>query len=77
MQYMHHLGIFVFTLKLGGILHSLTKFKSNTIPALYCDNILNHGTNEGIVKLVTLMVKGNEIITKMKVLQLHVKTLFK
>ncbi len=30
--------------------------------------------NEGIVKLVTLMVKGNEIITKMKILQLHLKT---
>ncbi len=30
--------------------------------------------NEGIIKLVTLMVKGDEIITKMKVLQLHFKT---
>jgi hypothetical protein len=43
----------------------------------YCDNILNHGINEGIVKLVTLMLKGNEIITKMRVLQLHFKTLLK
>jgi len=36
---------------------------------------LNHGTNEGVVKLVTLMVKGNETITKMRVLQLHIKNL--
>jgi hypothetical protein len=43
----------------------------------YCDYILNHDTNEGIVKLLTLMVKGNEIITKMRVLQLHFKTLLK
>jgi hypothetical protein len=27
MQCMHHLGIFAFTLKLGGVLHSLTKTK--------------------------------------------------
>jgi len=33
--------------------------------------------NEGIVKLITLMVKGNETITKMKVLQLHIKSLLK
>jgi hypothetical protein len=25
MQYLHHLGIFAFTLKLGAVLHSLTK----------------------------------------------------
>jgi len=56
---------------------ALPKPKSNTIPTPYCDNILNYGTNEGIVKLVTLMVKGNETITKMKVLQLHIKTLLK
>jgi hypothetical protein len=33
--------------------------------------------NEGIVKLITLMVKGNETITKMRVLQLHIKILLK
>jgi hypothetical protein len=55
----------------------LPKPKNNKIPAPYCDDMLNHATNEGIVKLVTLMVKGNEIITKMKVLQLHIKTLLK
>jgi hypothetical protein len=33
--------------------------------------------NEGIVKLITLMVKGNEIITKVKVMQLHFKILLK
>jgi hypothetical protein len=47
---------------------ALPKPKRNTILAPYYDNILNHGTNEGIVKLITLMVKGNEIIIKMKVL---------
>jgi hypothetical protein len=26
------------------------------------NNILNHGTNDGIIKLVTLMVKGNAIL---------------
>ncbi len=46
----------------------LAKPKNNTIHAPYCDNILNHGTNEGIVKLVTMMVKCNEIVTKMRVL---------
>jgi hypothetical protein len=45
--------------------------------APYCDNILNHDTNEVIVKLVTLIVKGNETIIKMRVLQLHFKTLLK
>jgi len=55
-------------MKLGRVLRIPTKFKKNKILAPYCDNILNHDTNEGIVKLVTLMVKGNEIITKMRVL---------
>jgi hypothetical protein len=74
---MYQLGIFAFTMKLGGVLHSLTKNKRNTILASYYDNILNHDTNEGIVKLVTLMVKNNENITKMRVLKLHFKTLLK
>jgi hypothetical protein len=56
---------------------ALPQPKSNTVPTPYCDNILNYGTNEGIVKLITLMVKGNETITKMRVLQLHIKTLLK
>jgi hypothetical protein len=56
---------------------ALPKPRSTTIPAPYCDNILNHGTNEGIVKLITLMVKGNETITTMRVLQLHIKVLLK
>jgi hypothetical protein len=47
------------------------------IPAPYCNNILNHGINEGIVKLVTLMIKCNETIIKMKVLQLQIKNLLK
>jgi len=41
---------------------TLLNLKRNTILAPYCDNILNHDTNEGIVKLVTLMVKHNESI---------------
>jgi hypothetical protein len=36
----------------------------------------SHGANEGIVKLITLMVKGNETITIMKVLQLHIKKIY-
>jgi hypothetical protein len=56
---------------------ALPKPRSDIIPAPYCDNLLNHDTNEGIVKLITSMVKGNEIITKMRILQLHVKTLLK
>jgi len=72
---MHHLGIFAFTLKLGGYCIALPKPRSNTIFTPYCDNILNYGTNEGIVELITLMVKGNETISKMKVLQLHIKIL--
>jgi hypothetical protein len=51
---------------LEGYCIALPKPKNNTIPVPYCDNILNHGTNECIVKLITLMVKGNEIITKMR-----------
>ncbi len=50
---------------LEGYYITLPKPISNTIPTPYCKNILNHGTNEGIVKFVTLMVKGNETITKM------------
>jgi len=53
---------------LKGYCIALLKPKSNIILTPYCDNILNHSTNESIVKLVTLMVKGNETITKMKVL---------
>ncbi len=56
---------------------TLAKPINNIIPASYCDNILNHGINEGIVKLVTLMLKGNETITKMRVLQLQIRTLLK
>jgi hypothetical protein len=56
---------------------ALPKPKRKIIPAPYYDNILNYGTNESIVKLVTLMVKGNEIIIKMKVLKLHIKILLK
>jgi hypothetical protein len=62
---------------LEGYCIAIAKPRSNTISALYCDNILNHGINEGIIKLVTLMVKGNETIIKMKVMQLHIKTLLK
>jgi hypothetical protein len=62
---------------LEGYWIALPKPKSHTISTPYCDNILNHDTNEGIVKLITLMVKGNENITKMKVLQLHFKIFFK
>jgi hypothetical protein len=61
----------------GGYCIALPKPRSNTILTPYCDNILNHGTNEGIVELITLMVKGNETIFKMRVLQLHIKTLSK
>ncbi len=50
---------------LEGYYIALPKPKSNTTHAPYCDNILNHGRNEDIVKLVTLIVKGNETITKM------------
>jgi len=41
----------------------------NTIHAPCYDNILNRDTNEGIVKLVTLMVKHNKIV---KVLHVHI-----
>ncbi len=58
---------------LEGYCIALPKLKRNTILAPYCDNILNHDTNEGIVKLVTLMVKSNENITKMRVLKLNSK----
>jgi hypothetical protein len=43
----------------------LPKPISNTTHAPYGDNILNDGTNEDILKLATLMVKGNETIAKM------------
>jgi hypothetical protein len=56
---------------------ALPRPRSNIIPTPYCDNILNHDTNESIVKLITLMVKSNKTITKMKVLQLHIKNLLK
>jgi hypothetical protein len=39
-------------------------------------NILIQG-KESIAKFFTLMAKGDEIITKMKVLQLHIKILLK
>jgi hypothetical protein len=51
---------------LEGYYIALPKPKRNIIFTPYCDNILNHDTNEGIVKLVPLMGKGNETITKMK-----------
>jgi hypothetical protein len=54
---------------------ALPKPKNDTIHAPYCDNILNHDTNDNIIKLVTLMVKHNKTITKMLVLQVHIKTL--
>jgi hypothetical protein len=53
---------------MDGYCIALPKLKKNTIHAPYCDNVLNHDTNEGIVKLVTLMVKHNKNITKMRVL---------
>ncbi len=62
---------------LEGYCIALPKPKRNTILTPYCDNILNHDTNEGIVKLVTLMVKSNENIMKMRVLKLHFKSLLK
>ncbi len=68
MQYLHHFKIFAFAMNLEGYCEALPKPKRYTIFRPYCDNILNHDINEGIVKLVTLMVKGNETITKMKVL---------
>jgi len=54
MQNLHHLGIFAITLKLGRV---LCKLRSNTIPTSYCDNILNHGTNEGIVTTCQNFIK--------------------
>jgi len=64
-------------MKLEGVLLSLPKLKRNIIFAPYYDNILNHDTNEGIVMSITLMVKGNEITIKMRVLKLHFNTLLK
>jgi hypothetical protein len=52
----------------NGYCIALSKLKKNTILAPYYDNILNHDTNEDIVKLVPLMVKHNKTITKMLVL---------
>jgi len=52
---------------LEGYYIALPKPKRNTIFAPSCGNILNHDINEGIIKLVTLMGKGNETIIKMKV----------
>ncbi len=49
---------------LEGYCVTLPKLRSNTILAPYCDNILNHSTNEGIVKLVTLMVKAMKLSLK-------------
>jgi hypothetical protein len=53
-------------MKHGWVLHSPVETLKNKMPTPYCDNILNHDTNEGIVNLVTLMVKHNKTITKMK-----------
>ncbi len=64
-------------MNLEGYCVALPKPKRNTILAPYCDNILNHDTNEGIVKLVTLMVKDNETINQMRLLHLHFKNLLK
>ncbi len=71
LEYLHSLW------NLEGYCITLPKPRSNMIPTPYCDNILNHGTNESIVKLVTLMVTCNETITKMTVLQLNFKILLK
>jgi hypothetical protein len=49
--------------------------EKNTILAPYCDNIVNHDINEGIIKLVTLMVKHNKIITNFRVLHVYIRTL--
>jgi hypothetical protein len=55
MQYLHHLGIFRFTMNVEGYCIALPKPRSNTIPAPYCDNILNLDTNEKITKLIILI----------------------
>jgi len=70
------LGYLLSPWNLEGYCITLPKLRTNIIPIPYCDNILNHDTNEGIIKLVTLMVKGNENIIKTRVLQLHFKTLY-
>ncbi len=49
---------------LEGYYIALPKPKNNIIPTPYSDNILNHGINEGIVKLVTLMVKVMKLSLK-------------
>jgi hypothetical protein len=54
---------------------ALQKPKRNTIPPPYCNNILNHDINESIVKLITLMVKRKKLITNLRVLQVHIRTL--
>ncbi len=54
---------------------TLSKPKRNIIHAPYCNNILNHDTNEIIVKLVTLIVIHNKIIKIMRVMHVHIKTL--
>ncbi len=51
---------------LEGYCIALPKPRRNTISTPYCDNILNHDTNESIVKLITLIVKGSESIIKMR-----------
>jgi hypothetical protein len=48
MQYLHHLGIFAFTMKHGGYCITLPEPERNIIPTPYCDNILDNDTNKGI-----------------------------
>jgi hypothetical protein len=50
------LGYFHSPQNVDGYYIALPKPKRNIIHAPYCDNILNRDTNEGIVKLITMMV---------------------
>jgi hypothetical protein len=54
---------------------TLSKPKRNIIHAPYYDNILNHDTNEIIIKLITLMVINNKTMKIMRVMHVHIKIL--
>jgi hypothetical protein len=59
------------------ILRVLGFFIKKLFHAQYIMSYILIQVNDGIVNLVTLMVKNDEIISKMKVLQLHFKVFFK
>jgi hypothetical protein len=77
MQYLHHFGIFTFTLKLKRVLHSFTKTYKQYNTHIILWQYLKLWYKWRYCQVSHINGKRQEIITTMRVLQLHIKTLLK